>query len=157
VVEADPDNGGLRGRHGPVNSNPGCLHRRRRMVAARWWAPAPQSSRTASHRLGHASATPRGHVDRPSFRLQPTSHERRRRTSGESGGRRPGDGERRARLPRGWSERRLVDLPVLTPEWAGAHGARFWQPSVRRERLRWRMPQLIRVLTPPTRGVNAGQ
>ena len=63
VVEADADNGGLGGRHGPVNSNPGCLHQRRRMVATRWWAPRrgslPDWLRPASSAdRGHGAASP---------------------------------------------------------------------------------------------------
>jgi len=45
VVEPDAYNGGLAGRHDSVNSNAGCLQERRRMVATRWWAPAPASPR----------------------------------------------------------------------------------------------------------------
>src|ERR1700722_10713761 len=55
VVEADAYNGGLGGRHGPVNSNPGRLHQRRRMVAARWWAPGRDRFRIGSGTLGGGS------------------------------------------------------------------------------------------------------
>jgi hypothetical protein len=59
VVEADAYNGGLGGRHDPVNSNPGCLHQRRRMVAARWWATRQGSE---PDWLRHASAADPGRL-----------------------------------------------------------------------------------------------